>query len=222
MGGAGASSAGSSAAGSGGSPGGVTTGFPDPSSFVCNALLGVSVTGDWFGAGFETPLAGAKWQLKWKSLAFVEQWADPESSVWDEATISACSNGSANPDRVIFTGVNWTFTTEAQWETQLTAVVQTIKGKYSAVKEIDLMTMLRAPDNQECGDPSAPQTREQVVDPFVDAAVAAVAAKFPKLVRVAPAMYAPSCDSFSPNLPHFADGTAPIVAKLYSDYYLNH
>lgn len=211
----------SGAAGAGGSSGG-SSGFPDPSTFKCNALLGVSVTGDWFGAGFETGLPGDKWQLKWKTESFIEQWADPNNAVWSTAVISACADASASPDRVIFTAVNWTFTTEADWEAQLTKDVETFKAKYAAVKEIDLMTMLRAPNNQICGQAGQGSTNEQIVQPFVDQAMTAVGAKYPTLVKILPPFYAPSCAIFQPNSPHFADGQAAVVAKVYRDYFMNH
>jgi len=211
-GGNGSSSGSAGSAGSGG-------GFPNPASFTCNAVLGVSVTGDWFGAGFETGLNGDKWQVKWRSLGFVEQWADPTNDIWSRPWGSPCTNGSNDPDRVIFTGVNWTFKTEAEWQTQLDAVVVTLQAKYPSLKEIDLMTMLRAPGNVDCPGATTP---EQVVAPYIDQAIAAVVAKHPKLVRAAPAFYAPSCDVFLPNSPHFATGEAAAVAKVIRDYYASH
>ena len=220
LGGAGASGA-TGSAGAGGS-GGTGPSFPDPSSFVCNAMLGVSVTGDWYNAGFETGLDGSKWQLKWRNLTFVEQWADPTNDIWSQAFTSNCANGSSTPDRVIFTGVNWTYTTEAEWETKLTAVVETLKGKYPALKEIDLMTMLRAPGNNLCGNTNVAASHEQVVAPFIDQAIAAVVAKYPSLVRAAPPFYAPDCAVFLPDSPHFADGKAAVVAKVIRDYYATH
>jgi len=212
-------------AGAGGASGGsagASSSFPDPSTFKCNALLGVSVTGDWFNAGFETGLPGDKWQLKWKTESFIEQWANPSDPVWSTAVISACTDASANPDRVIFTAVNWTYTTESEWETQLTKDVETFKTKYSAVKEIDLMTMLRAPNNQICGQAGQGSTNEQIVQPFVDQAMTAVGAKYPALVRILPPFYAPSCSVFLPNSPHFAAGQAAVVAQVYRDYFINH
>ena len=185
-------------------------------------MLGVSVTGDWYTAGFETGLAGDKWQLKWKTLTFVEQWADPSNDIWTQAFTSNCANGSSNPDRVIFTGVNWTYTTEAEWETKLAAVVEVLKAKYSALKEIDLMTMLRAPNNMMCGDPAVAATHEQIVAPFIDQAITAVVAKYPSLVRAAPPFYAPNCDVFLKDSPHFAAGKAAVVAKVIRDYYATH
>jgi len=194
-------------------------GFPDPSTFLCNLFIGVSVTGDWFTAGFEDGLNGDRWEAKTQSLAFVEKWANPTDAVWSQAVVSACPGRASSPDRVIFTGVNWTFTTESEWEDQLTNVIETLKSKFASLREIDLMTMLRAPGNQVCGNPGSP---EQVVQPFIDAAVAAVAAKYPGFVREAPPFYAPSCDVFLPNSPHFADGGAAAVAKVMRDYYESH
>jgi hypothetical protein len=218
---AGGSSSGGTGGGSSGGAGG-SSGFPDPSTFTCNGMLGVSVNGDWFAAGFETVVDNAKWQLRWKTQSFVEQWADPNNAVWNEPLVSACANGSTNPDRVLFTGVNWTYTTAAEWVTQLTAVIENIKTKYTAVKEVDLMTMLRAPGNKVCGDPAVAATKEQVTAPFLDEAIMTVAAKYPTLVRIAPPFYAPSCDVFLPNSPHYAAGKAAAVSKVFSDYYVNH
>lgn len=189
---------------------------------MCNAIYGVSVTGDWFGAGFETGLNGDRWELRWKTQSFVEQWADPSNSVWSQALISPCANGANNPDRVIFTGVNWTYTTKAEWETKLTAVVENLKTKYSSLKEIDLMTMLRAPNNTMCGDPNVQATHEQIVAPYIDEAIAAVVAKYPKLVRATPKFYAPNCDVFLKDSPHFADGKASVVAGVIRAHYATH
>src|SRR5262249_13856041 len=50
--------------------------------FTCTEVLGVSVTGDWFGAGFEDGIDGGRWQARSRTHAFVEQWADPNSDLW--------------------------------------------------------------------------------------------------------------------------------------------
>jgi hypothetical protein len=56
----------------------------------------------------------------------------------------------------------------------------------------------------------------------LDDAIKTVAAKYPNLVRIAPPFYAPSCDVFLPNSPHYADGKAATVSKVFSDYYVDH
>src|SRR5688572_23718258 len=50
--------------------------------FKCTQVMGVSVTGDWFNAGFETGLDGNRWQVKWRKHAFIEFWADPNNEIW--------------------------------------------------------------------------------------------------------------------------------------------
>ncbi|HEV8247324.1 MAG TPA: hypothetical protein VGP93_16210, partial [Polyangiaceae bacterium] len=101
----------------------------------------------------------------------------------------------------------------AEWVTQLDAIVKMLQQKYPGIKEIDLMTMLRAPNNMSCG------SAETVVQPFIDQAIATVAAKYPGLVEIAPKMYAPSCDVFTGGGPHFTTAGKATIAKVYSDYY---
>ena len=124
---------------------------PSPDAFVCTQVMGVSVTGDWFGAGFEDGIDGGRWQALWRSHAFVDLWADPASDLWAMKPQSPCAQRSDNPDRVIFTGVNWEYKTREAWQEKLAAVVETIRTKYPGVRRIDLLTMLRGPDNRTCG-----------------------------------------------------------------------
>jgi len=183
-------------------------------AFVCTQVMGVSVTGDWFGAGFESGNDDARWQALTGTHAFVELWADPKDTVWQEKVVSPCMKSSARPDRVIFMGVNWQFTTADEWVGALTKAVKTIKAKYPGVKNIELLTMLRGPGNQTCGNPMT------VVQPFVDEAVAKVAAAFPKLVTVGPKFEAPGCDVFTKGGPHFTPEGMSRVANVYAAHYL--
>jgi len=74
---------------------------------------------------------------------------------------SPCAMNADDPDRVIFTPVNWDYTSAAQWVPQLEAALATIQMKFPHLKEIDLMTMLRSPGNKSCG------SSESVVQPFL-------------------------------------------------------
>jgi hypothetical protein len=179
--------------------------------FVCTQVMGVSVTGDWFGAGFEDGIDGGAWQALWRSHAFVELWADPASDLWTMKPQSPCVERSGNPDRVIFTGVNWEYKTKEAWQEKLTAVVETIRAKYPGVRRIELLTMLRGPGNRTCGSPMT------VVEPYVDAAVAAVVQHFPGLVFAGPRVVAESCDVFTKGGPHFTDAGMAAVARLYRE-----
>ena len=187
-------------------------------SFTCNQVIGLSVTGEWYAAGFETFVDDSRWQAVTLTHAYVDLWTDPTNTVWATAPVSPCAANAADPDRVLFTGCNWDYTTAAQWTTAFAAVVENIKAKYPKLKRIELLTMLRAPGNQSC--PTAVNA-ETVVQPFIDEAVATTVAAYPGLVVAAPQFEAPNCDVFILGGPHFtADGQAAI-AKLYGDYYAN-
>jgi D-psicose/D-tagatose/L-ribulose 3-epimerase len=178
-------------------------------AFVCTEVLGVSVTGDWFGAGFETGLDDARWQVRWRSHAFVELWADPASDLWAMPAQSPCAQRSDDPDRVIFTAVNWDYTTQAEWEAKLEAVVATLRVKRPGARRLELMTMLRAPGNRTCGSVMT------VVQPYVDAAIAAVAARHSGLVVAAPKVEIETCAPFVDGGPHYTDAGKAAVAAAY-------
>jgi len=179
------------------------------SGFVCTEIIGVSVTGDWFDAGFENGLDGSRWQARWRKHAFVEEWADPASDLWTMKADSPCAQRSDNPDRVLFTGVNWEYKTRAAWEEKLTAVVEVLRKKYPGLKRIELLTMLRAPGNHTCGDD------ESIVAPYIDEAVAGVASHYSGLVVVGPKVETDTCDVFTKGGPHFTDAGMSVVAKIY-------
>jgi hypothetical protein len=193
--------------------------------FVCNQVMGVSVTGDWFTAGFESAVDDGRWQVISQSHAYIDLWADPANAVWSIAPVSACALNADNPDRVLFTGCNWTYTTVAEWTTAFTAVVEDLKAKYPGLKRIDLMTMLRAPGNKVCtfvlveGEEPVEGIDEVVVEPWIDEAIAKVVAAYPGFVTAAPKFQAPSCDVFTFPGPHFSEGGDAVVAKVFSDYY---
>ena len=177
--------------------------------FTCTEVIGVSVTGDWFLAGFEDGLDGNRWQVRWRSKAFVDLWADPANELWSLPLQSACSERSQDPDRVIFTAVNWEYKTREAWEQALNAAVATFRSRYPGLRRIVVLTMLRAPGNQSCG------SEMTVVQPYVDEAVANVVAKHPELVTAGPRVEALSCDIFTKGGPHFTEAGKAAVARLY-------
>jgi hypothetical protein len=205
------------AAGSAGSGGG-DGGAPAHSAkdFTCNLLIGTSVQHDWFTSGFETFVDGARWEAlapAQSSISFIQMWADPNSTLWSMAKSTPCTQNANNPDRVLFAGVNWQYTTAAEWVTQYEAVIGVLQAKFPGIKEIDLMTMLRAPNNMSCG------SAETVVQPWIDEAIQTVAGRHPTLVRVAPKVFAPSCAVFTGGGPHFTADGMKTIAKVYGDLY---
>ena len=183
-------------------------------------MLGVSITHDWFVSGFETYVDNAKWEAMAPTtpgMSFVETWADPNGATWGLTKLSPCTQNAAKPDRVILTAVNWTYTTAAQWVTSLDAFVATVKAKFPSVVEIDLMTMLRAPNNMMS---AACTSTEDVVAPYIDDAIQMVVAKYPTLVRAAPKVFAPDCGVFTDGGPHLTTAGKTAVAKVYGDLYM--
>jgi hypothetical protein len=183
------------------------------SGYQCTQVMGVSVTGDWFGAGFEDGVDGARWQALTRKHAFVDLWADPANEIWSEKVVSPCASGSSAPDRIIFTGVNWEWKTVEQWTAGLSKVVEVLRTRYPKARRIELLTMLRAPGNHSCGSPMT------VVEPQVDQAVAKVVAANKGLVTAGPRLEAPSCAVFTKGGPHFTDAGMKEVARVYSAHY---
>jgi len=200
-----------------------STDAPSPSrprpgkDFVCNQVTGLQATGQWYAAGFEQDgLDDAHWQAKTQHLAYIEKWADPTHAVWSQAITSPCAQGSDDPDRVVFVGFSPPSMTEAVWEAALVADITTIKAKYPAVKEIDVMSMVRAPGNQLCPGNSDALV---MIAPYVDEAIAAAVARFPGLAVVGPQIYAPNCDAFVTNDTDLTPAGAAAVAKEVAAYF---
>jgi hypothetical protein len=187
---------------------------PKKESYVCTEVIGVSVTGDWFGAGFESGNDDGRWQAKWRTGAFIDLWANPADPVWSVPVVSPCEKKSDKPDRVILTAVNWELQTAEEWTRAITAAVKTTRAKYPSVKRIELLTMLRGPGNKTCGNPKT------VVAPEIDESVAKVAKAFPKLVTIGPKFETPTCEVFIKGGPHFSPDGMARVANIYASHYL--
>ena len=109
-------------------------------------------------------------------------------------------------------------TTQPEWETQVEAAVTNLVAKYSALTRIDLMTVIRGPNNENC--PTPPAANETISLPAeLDAALSAVAAKHPGLVFVGPKFEAPDCASFSGGGPHLTTPGNTSVAQDIAAYF---
>jgi hypothetical protein len=198
-------------------PGPSAPGMADPeSNYTCTHLIGINATQEWFGAGFETMVDNAKWQLVRVHSGFVDLWANPNGAFWNTAPTSGCATNSKTPDRIIFIGLKFEWTDKTQWVQALTAVVKNLKDKYPGVKRIELGSFVRAPGNKPCG--SAPAYRS-TIHPSQDQAIDEVVATDPVLLRASPHFEVTACSDFSGNPPHFAGGGGKNVAKVVGDYY---
>jgi hypothetical protein len=183
-------------------------------TFRCTLVLGLSVTGEWFEAGFESLVGDDRWEARLRPHTFVEEWADSNHEVWRDPISSPCADRPESPDRVIIFLANWSLPNAAAWEAPLDRLIVTLRQKFPKARRLELQTMIRGPRNKNCGDPRS------VVEPFVDKALGEAAATRPDLVRVGPVIEAPSCDVFESGGPHFTvsgrSDVAITVARAYA------
>jgi len=201
-------------AGSGGAAGGANNG-----PFVCNQVTGGKLTYEWFAAGFENVVDDRRWQAKWREDAYVEEWADAQSSFWSAQVDSACASSTTAPDRLVFGTVSFKFKTQAEWRTNITAAINNFKARWPTVRRIDLVTQIRGPNNMLC--PTPPTAGETIaVPPEQDAAMAEVAAAFPGFVFVGPKVVAHSCSEFQGGGPHLTTAGNMANVPVLSDYFV--
>jgi hypothetical protein len=228
----GASGASTGSAESSGAASGSSTGGAGP--FTCNLVLGLFTTSQWFngtnpgGATKDFLMAGVdatKWESKTLKYAYIEKWIPANSSNWTLPLNNPCATNSMTPDRVVFVGFSpgtvSTDQTETGWETLLNGMIATIKMKYPSVKEIDLLTMGRAPNNTLCSNNNDVWT---VIPAYEDAAYAAVAAAsttFP--IVVGPKYYVPDCNSYEfANDTDYTVAGSNAIAQQLATYYAAH
>jgi len=206
--------------GGGGGRGGATAGAGGTASgpFVCNQVTGGKLTMEWFAAGFENVVDNARWQVKWREDAYVEEWANAQSGFWTAQVDSACASSTNAPDRLVFGAVSFKYKTQAEWRTGITQAVNNFKAKWPSVRRIDLVTQIRGPNNMNC--PTPPTAGETIaVPPEQDAALADVAAAFPGFVFVAPKVEAHACSEFQGGGPHLTTAgnmaNMPVLANYF-------
>jgi len=192
-----------------------------PTGFVCNQVTAMTLTREWYDRGFESFVDAARWQLKAREHGYITEWSNPNSDFWNEPIESPCAQGSAQPDHVVLTVLSWAppcCATQAEWQAQITAAINTLVAKYPGLRRIDLMTVIRGPGNQLC--PLAPAAGETIVmPPELDGALAAAASQLPNLVFVAPRFEAPDCASFIGGGPHLTAAGNTAVASMIGAYF---
>jgi len=235
----GASTAGSGGAAAGSSSGGAGGGGTPPSGpFSCTMYIGAYLSMEWWNAGFQDKVDGDKWQLKWHHHGHVTEWAKPDSPFWADTgdpnndaqgspIQSPCTTNSATPDRIVFLAISWALTTKDQWVTALNADVANIKAKYPSVKRVDLMTMIRCPNNMKCNpnqmygiadsDTNA-QHQDCQVPSYTDEAIAAVIAANPTYVALGPQFEMTMCNP-SHDGAHMTGTDNGITATKMAEFY---
>ena len=215
-------STGAQGGGSGGPGGGVADSAADaPLDFKCNQVTGLTLTREWYEAGFENGVDNSRWQLKAMEHAYVEEWANPNSTFWSTPIESPCSQGTTSPDRLVFVVLSWVITDQSVWETNVTAAINNFRTNYPSVRRIDLLTVIRGLNNMLCTIP--PAAGETIQMPAsLDAALAAVAARNPGFVFVGPKFEATSCADFSGGGPHLTIQGNMKAATTIAAYFATH
>jgi hypothetical protein len=233
---AGSANAGASQGGSGGS---VTSAGP----FTCNLVLGLFTTSQWFngtnpGGASKTFLQdgvdATKWEGKMQKYSYIEKWADPANAIWAIPTANPCAANGTTPDRVIFVGFSPGIPADqdydkykaqgadqAGWTTLLNSVIANIRMKYPSAKEIDILTMGRAPGNMLCSNNSDTDT---IIAPYEDAAYKAVADASNGLVVVGPQYFIPDCATsyiFANDSDYTTTGSNSLAMQV-ATYYVAH
>jgi hypothetical protein len=100
-------------------------------------------------------------------------------------------------------------------------VLANIQAKYPSAKEIDLLTMGRAPGNMMCPNNSDPST---VVGAYFDQAIQAIADASNGLVKPGPVYYVPDCNNsyIFANDTDYTTTAANYIATEVATYYAAH
>jgi hypothetical protein len=186
--------------------------------FTCTLVIGISATGDWFKAGFEGVVGNERWELMAVHSGFVNYWADLNHSIWGTKPSSACAMNAGNPDRVVLSALylHWMDATVDEWVTALNGAIKNFKTKYSNLKNVELTTFVRSPDEKPC---PASMPFKSYIRPEQDMAYLKVAAMFPDLVTVAPKTEVRTCADYGGNPPHLTGGGASAAAQTLGAIY---
>jgi hypothetical protein len=229
----GASADGSAGQVGSGSDGGQDGGTgPSAGPFTCTMVLGLFTTSQWFngtnpGGATKTFLQqdgidATKWEGKMQKYSYVEKWADPANGVWKLTTQNPCATNASTPDRVLFVGFSPdTKHDQPTIQALLDKVLTNIKTTYPTAKEIDLLTMGRAPGNMMCANNSDADT---VVGAYFDDAIQALSDSSNGLIKVGPKYYVPDCNNsyIFANDTDYTTTAANAIAIQNAAYYATH
>jgi hypothetical protein len=204
-------------AGGGGATAGAGGGGATKTDFVCSELIGLWVASQWWST-FEKGVDGTKWEFMFQHHGYLEMFADPASPYWNNAVSSQCAMNAKTPDRIVFLPFSLSLNTMDEWVTNLTKVVETMKGKFPGVQRIELMTTLRSPGNMPCANDNDPNT---VVPAYVDAAIQQVADASGGLVTVGPKIELGSCSWWAGGTDLTGAGNTG-AGQLLAAYYQTH
>lgn len=239
--GGGGAGAGTGGGGTGGGGGALPQG-----PFACSMYIGAYLTMEWWNTGqFEGKGDAAKvntdnWELKWHHHAHISEWRKADSPFWlntgnpmddnqGSPIQSPCTVNPEQPDRIVFLAIDWELVTEADWIAGLKESVANIKTKFPSAKRVDIVELVRCPNNMMCNptadygpgaNDSAPR-QDCYVPPYVDTAIDKVIAEQPNYLTWGPKLQMAMCNP-SHDGAHMTGAGNQQAAKDYAAYYLQH
>ena len=221
---AGISASGGTAGGSAGSSqggteaGGNAGAAPDLGAayrYTCNLVIGIQTTSEWYRE-FDDIADDDRWEEMHKDSAHLEKWADPAHELWATEKGSPCTQNAEEPERIVFTGVQYDYTTVEQFLPDYLAVMNNIKAKYPSVKRVDVMTYTRAPNNQECV--GEDRSEYSYIKPAQDEAIAQLVSMMPGFVFATPKWEVDQCSDFA-YCPHLDGAANEILGAKLATYF---
>lgn len=202
------------------SPPPVPTGTGAPADdFECTLVIGFSQTMQWYTTppGFESAVAGDRWELLWNAGASVELWGNPEYVGWSEPIVSPCTERSADPDRVLFTIGSRTLPPDpSAWADAIESAVQATRERYPGAREIILQPLVGGPGDGPCPTKNGGVVEASASHPVIDQAIA-MAVGDGVVVGASPEVRA--CEDFQDSVGHLERRAAGPIGADIGRYY---
>jgi hypothetical protein len=119
---------------------------------VCTEVIGFSQTLEWYleAGAFEGAVENERWQVRARSGASVEMWADPTFDGWTLAPSSPCVTASDAPDRVVLTISGSHGADEDAWAESIERAVATVMARHPSAVEVLLQPVVGGPGHADC------------------------------------------------------------------------
>lgn len=191
---------------------------PPRVGFVCTEVIGFSQTSEWYepnGGAFESGVDDASWQLRWDSGAGVDLIAGSDWEGWALDPFSGCEVPIV--DRAVLTISGISGSDVAAWTANIRAAVTQIWLQHPTTREILLQPVVGGPNESVCNW-NGQQVRASVQHPYIDQAIAQVAAIEPG-VNAGFSPELPDCSGYRDNIGHLEPGYHSVVGTEVGQYY---
>jgi len=210
---------------------------PIVGNFTCAEVIGFSQTRDWYNEGgerdapsaFEQIVDNDRWQLRANASSGVERWAVRDYAGWEPDRVSShCTSRADNPDLAILTISGPHAERVDVWAMHIRTAIDTICGKYDAVRTIGLQPVIGNHAAPFCATPSG-EVRASWQHPYIFEAITNVVSSYTPTGACADGRplrvvhgYDPhvrTCDDFADGLGHLTDEGSLAVGQAAGAFY---